>query len=207
MESIASAPDKIIIEDQRDREGAYEFRSPVEVYENNPAFEKTPQEVSESFSDYIDYLQLGKDPNLMVLSSSHYYYEIEDMKEVRILVNTKQINEIKQTRDFLNTIKHVLPLRSYFIGCFFDNQNQSGFLSDPHKPQKHAAGQFDPAVNGISSRNPFLNMLYNFIDFRTNMYMSKGTVKTYLEDALLKVLDMTEIDGLTYFCSQKVMYT
>lgn len=207
MGTIASSSDNIIIKDQRDSKGSYQNRSTVEVDENNPIFERAVPEVSENFTDYLDYLQLEKDSNLMVLSSAHYYYEIEDLKTVKILVNQKQLNQIKQTRDFLNNIKHILPHRSYFVGRFFDNKNQPGFLSDPHKPKRRIEGQFDPVVNGISSRNPFINMLYNFIDFRTSMYMSKGTVKSYLEEALLKVLDMKEIEELTYFCSQKVMYT
>jgi hypothetical protein len=207
LETITSAFDNIIIKDQRDSKGSYQNRSNVEVDEYNPAFEKTTLESYQDFFDYLDYLHLEKDPNLMVLSSAHYYYEIEDLKKVKILVNLKQLNLIKQTRDFLNNIKHILPRGSYFVGCFFDNKNQPGFLSDSQKPKCCIKGHFDPAVNGISSRNPFINMLYNFIDFKTSTYMSKGTVESYLEEALLKVLDMKEIKGLTYFCSQKIMYS
>jgi hypothetical protein len=41
------------------------------------------------------------------------------------------------------------------------------------------------------------------MDTRTNRYMTKNTVTLYLEEAEMKVLDMTEINGLTFFCAQK----
>jgi len=42
------------------------------------------------------------------------------------------------------------------------------------------------------------------MDSRTNMYMTARTVTLLLEDAGLKVLDMNELNGLTYFCSQNI---
>ena len=143
--------------------------------------------------------------NLMVLSTNHYYYEAEDLKWVKILVNVKQLNDIKQVGDFLTSICSVLPEESYFIGCFFDNKKQNMFFSDPHKPPRKITGQFDPEENGISSRIPFLNMMYNLIDFKTNRFLTRTAVYSHLEEAALKLRDVTEIEELTYFCAQKVL--
>jgi hypothetical protein len=46
--------------------------------------------------------------------------------------------------------------------------------------------------------------MYRLIDFGSKRYLTKGTVSFLLEEALFKVLDMTEINGVTYFCAQKV---
>lgn len=204
METKTSASNYNVIRDQRGRKEFYHDRSGVEVFENNPVSEKSGTDVTEKFSDYIGWLNLAKNPKMMVLSSSsHYYYETEDLEGVEILVNLKQLNDIKETSDFLHNINSVLPLKSYFVGCFFDNDRQNGFLADPHKPDRQIAGEFDPVENGISSRIPFLNMIYDLIDLRTNRYMTKRTVNSRLEQAALKVLDMTEFNGLTFFCAQK----
>lgn len=161
--------------------------------------------IPENFSNYLDKLHMGKDRNLMVLSSNHYYYEAEDLKWVKILVNVKQLNDIKEVRDFLISICSVLPEKSYFIGCFFDNKKRNILFSDPHKPSLKITGQFDPEENGISSRIPFLNMIYSLIDFKAYRYLTKTTVNSHLERAALKLRDETEIEELTYFCAQKVL--
>ena len=42
------------------------------------------------------------------------------------------------------------------------------------------------------------------IDSKTNKYMSERSVSLLLGEHGFKVLDMTEIDGLTYFCAQSL---
>jgi hypothetical protein len=46
-------------------------------------------------------------------------------------------------------------------------------------------------------------MLYGIIDLKTNRYLTKKTVQIMLEEKGLKILDITEFNGLTYFCTQK----
>jgi hypothetical protein len=118
-------------------------------------------------------------------------------------VNLKLLNHITQLNEFLNSIFCILPSGSYLIGCFSDNKNQYRLLSDSYKSQNNIAGQFDLVENGISSRIPFLNMIYSIMDIRTYRYMTKRTVTLHLEEAEMRVLDMTEINGLTFFCAQK----
>jgi hypothetical protein len=140
---------------------------------------------------------------IILSSSNHYYYESEDLRNVKTLVNVKQLNHINQVREFLDNIFSLLPSKSFLTGCFSDNEDQIRFLSDSHKPNRKIAGQFDPAENGIASRNAFLNMVYNILDIKTNRYLTKKTVTRELEISGWKIVDMTEIKGLTYFCAQK----
>lgn len=204
METVTSLYNNVIIKDQIDRTLLYHDKFPVDVIQNKTVFERTNSDMTENFSDYLDWLHLVKGSGLMVLSSSkHYYYEAEDLNGVKILVNLKILNYIKQTRDFFHNIYCVLPLKSHFIGCFYDNKYPVGYSSDRHKSDPQINASFDPTENGITSRIPFLNMMYNIIDSRTNRYMTKRTVTLYLEESLLKVLDMTVNNGLTYFCAQK----
>jgi hypothetical protein len=174
--------------------------------DNNNFLVKHTPAMSDDFSFYLRKLYLAGDPDMIVLSTSnHYYYEAEDLKNVKTLVNAKPLNHINQVREFLDNIFSILPSESYLTGCFSDNEEQIKFLSDSHKPDNKIAGKFDPAENGISSRNPFLNMLYNILDTKTNRYLTKKAVTRELEISGWKVVDMTEINGLTYFCAQKIL--
>ena len=203
MDRITTEFDNKTSKDQSDV-AFYRDKSRNVVNEKNPFTEKNASVISETFTNYLEKLHLAHDQDTLVLSSSsHYYYESEELKRVKTLVNLKQLNHITQLNEFLNSIYCVLPPESYLIGCFSDNKNQFRFLSDSYKPQNIVNGQFDMVENGISSRVPFLNMIYSFMDTRTNRYMTKRTVTLHLEEAELKVLDMTEINGLTFFCAQK----
>jgi hypothetical protein len=176
-----------------------------DLINHNPVFEILAAEGCEDFINYIEWLGLAKDPNLVVLSSIyHYYYDAEEMNNVKNVINLKKLNQIKQINSFLHTIFHILPHKSNFIGCFVDNKKINAFALKTNSSSYHNTKSFDDIENGIVSRIPFLNMLYSLMDSKTNRYMSARTVTLMLEDHGFKVLDMTELNGLTYFCAQKV---
>jgi hypothetical protein len=201
MERTSITDNQKITNDQRVFGTLFQGNSPIEVIKSNPVFDKLAEEDQENFYNYLDKLGLVNDPDFIILSSSHhYYYDIEELKDIKTVINLKQLNYIKQIKEFLHTIYNILPQKSYFIGCFADNQNQNAFLSGPNKSRQDD----DQIENGISSRISFLNKMFNIMDSRTNMYMTARTVSLLLEDAGLKVLDMTELNGLTYFCAQNI---
>ena len=206
MESRTIENVQNLIEDRNINRNKFRSNFPLnEVIEANLVYKKLAEEGCEYYFNYLELLDLSKDPNLVVLSSSHhYYYDAEDMKNVKTLVNLKPLNYIKQIKNFLHTIHHILPQRTYFVGSYVDGKNSIGFFSGSNKRQYQIAGKVDPVENGIASRIPFLNMIYDIMDSRTNRYLTKKAVTIMLEEAGLKVLDMTELNGLTYFTAQKV---
>ena len=204
MEARTTIKNPEIITDQSISRNIFSGSFPDTIVETNPILEKLGNEGGENFYNYIEWLGLAKNPNLTILSSSHhYFYDSEELKEVETLVNQKQLNQINQINGFLHNIYHILPPNTYFIGCFFDNKNQKRSFFDLFKAKNQIEGQSDQMEDGINSRIPLLNMMYNIIDSRTNRYMTKRTVTLMLEDVGLKVLDMTELNELTYFCTQK----
>lgn len=177
----------------------------VDLTESNPVIEKLTKEGYDTFYDYLKQLGLAKDPEILILpSSNHYYFEVEDLKNVKTIINLKQLNNIKQIKDFFHNIYHILPQKSLFIGSFTESKNISAASSASNKHQQHSPELVDYVENGISSRISFLNIIYNFIDFKTNRFMTRGTVKLLLENSGFKIIDMTEFKGTTFFCSQKV---
>jgi hypothetical protein len=172
---------------------------------NSRVIEKMTSEGCEDFANYIEWLGLDKDPDLLILSSMHhYFYDAEEMKKVKSVVNLKELNHIKDIKKFLHTIFHILPQKSYFIGSFIDNKKKNGFELN-HSNSKHWNSKNREAVeNGILSKIPFLNMLYSLLDLKTNNYLSEKSVSLLLSDHGFKVMDITGINNLTYFCAQKI---
>jgi hypothetical protein len=161
-------------------------RASPKLSENNSISEILASEGRSDFYSYIQGLGLAKDKNLVFLSSiRHYYYDAEEMKDVQTVVNLKGLN-------------------SNFIGFFIDNKKVNGYELRNNFSIHQENIINDELENGVVSPNPFLNMLYSFMDLKTNKYLSGSSVSMMLEDHGFKVLDMKEVNGLTYFHAQKV---
>ena len=66
--------------------------SSIDLGGSNPVLRTLKNEEGENFANYIDQIGLAKDPNLLVLSSlHHYYYDAEEMTNVKTVVNLKEL--------------------------------------------------------------------------------------------------------------------
>ena len=176
----------------------------IKNVETNPVYAELIGEGHEDFYNYLDWLGLVKKHDLLILAASHhYYFEIEDLKNIKTVVTLKKLNNIESPKEFLKEIYNILPHKCHFIGSFTDNRKQNIFT-----PVKRSADESDaPGSDSeqVTGRwNSFLNVLYGIIDAKANRYMSERIVKLLLEETGLKILDITEFNGLTYFCTQKV---
>ena len=132
---------------------------------------------------YLKSLNLSRETNLLFLPSNHhYFYDEEDFKNVKLLVNLRKLNYIKDPDKFLQNLGKILPLDINFIGCFSENTSITleGFISG------------------------FTSMVNNLLDFRTVNRMDKEAVSTLLRKNGFKVMDMSEVNGLTYFFSRNI---
>lgn len=122
----------------------------------------------------------------MSLSSTHYYYyDFNDLKNVKTLVNLNKLNNIKSLGSFLQTVVRILPQKANFIGYF---KNDTGNRS----------------VFSIYQSAKLFNGLVNYFDSKTEMSLTKKDVSRLLEEHKLKVVDITDINGMSYFCSQNI---
>lgn len=148
----------------------------------SPAIINMIEEGGISFLSYLKSLGLSRESNLMVLSSKHhYYYDEDELKSIRTLVNLKKLNLIKHPHSFLNILFRILPSDANFIGCFSDNRPSKGNSLQPSR---------------------LLNRFINILDSRTDRVLSKDEVAGLLLSHGFRVIDMTEIEGLTYFYSK-----
>lgn len=152
-----------------------------------PAIVNMIAEDGGSFFNYLKDLGLSRENNLVVLSSRHhYFYDENEMKNVRTLINLRKLNLIKYLDEFLFTLVQVLPPDTKFLGCFSDSK---------------ASGSND---NSIFHPIRLLKQKVNRLDFLGEKTMNRNRVREILESYGFKIINMTEMNGLTYFCSQNV---
>lgn len=150
----------------------------------NPVLENILSEGGDDLFQYLNWTGLAKEPNLMVLSSMHhYYYDHDDLAGIKTLINIKRLNQIKHLESFLHTLYRILPVNSYFVGCF-----------------RNAANKGNDPVLYQSAR--FINGLMNILDSRIERTMSKRSVTKILEENGFKIIDITDINGISYFLAQ-----
>lgn len=156
-----------------------------ERVEKNPIYNTLVAEGGVNFFHYIDWLNLAKDPNLMILSSlHHYYYDFNELRGIKTLINVKTLNQINHIDNFLNNVFRVLPPKANFVGSFIDNKIRRGVATPIYQSFR------------------LLNRLINILDAKTEKFVSRKKVLKLLDTHGFKVIDMTEIDGVTYFYSQ-----
>jgi hypothetical protein len=167
-------------------------------------FSELSEEVRSDLFNYLDRLGLVNASGMLVIPSTrHFFYDADDLKGVKTIVNLKQLNHIREIREFLSKISSMLPDRSNFVGCFIDNKTQNGFSDKYSNLPRQLSEKAEVYENGIESRIPFINRMYSFIDSRTNMYLTRRSVANLLEECGLQLVGMMELNGLTYFCTQK----
>ncbi len=170
----------------------------------NNLFSELNTSVRQDLISYLEEVGLVSDPAILVIPSSrHFFYDAEDLKGVKTVVNLKQLNYVREIRDFLHKISELIPLESSFVGCFIDNKSQNGFSDKYSNLPKELSDKAEAYENGIESRIPFINRMYSFIDLKTNRYLTKRTVTNLLEECNLQLVGMAELNGLTYFHARK----
>ncbi len=169
------------------------------LVKNNPGVELLSDKGNEDLVNYVEWLNLYEDPNLVVLSSvHHYFYAAEEMKSVRTVVNLISLNELKDIKGFLHSIYTILTPGSNFVGFFKDSKNHNGYSLIPDDVDEEAVEY------GIVSKIPFINALYNLMDSRTYRNLSKNEAMFILENNGFKVRDITVLNSISYFHAKRI---
>jgi hypothetical protein len=141
-------------------------------------------EVGYNFFHYLKNFNLNKDPHILILPpNNHYYFDKRELRNVKTVINLKNLNVIKDLDTFLFTLTRIFPPKVNFLGYF--TYNKISFTGD---------GLFI----GLSTR------INNLLDWRTDHNMDKEEFSTLLHKFGFNIIDMTEMAGQTYFYSEKV---
>jgi hypothetical protein len=137
-------------------------------------------ECGKNFFCYLKKFDLLKEEEVLILyPNSHFYYDEDDLKGVRTLIILKKLNLIKDLEPFLRDISLIFPPNVNFVGCFSDSKIL----------------KWNVFISELSTR------FFNFLDSRTDNSLDKKVVSRHLQKHGFKVIDMTEINGLTFFYS------
>jgi hypothetical protein len=94
---------------------------PYESTSIHQIFENIVTDEDEVFKKYLSGLNLIDEPGLFVLSMKHhYYFDQNDLKEVKIMIVLKKLNLIRHLDSFLHILYRILPPKALFIGSFSD---------------------------------------------------------------------------------------
>ena len=155
-------------------------RTTFNQFHNNVVYEE-----GQDFLDYLIWLGLLGESNLLVLSMKHQnYFDNNDLKDIKVLVIPKKLNMIKHLDSFLHIVFRVLPSEAYFIGCFTDSKSLRG----NEFPLSHTSTNF--------------NKFNSILATKTNWDLDKNDVSRLLESHGFKTVDMTEIKGQFYFAGK-----
>jgi hypothetical protein len=181
MEAISVLQRPVTTADRKVRTNLKQTKVQPETRKNILVPDKLIAEVDENFINYLNWHGLANEDNLLVLSSKlHYYYDYEELKDVTTLINLKKLNLIKHLDDFLHTLYNGLSPKTNFIGCFYDRKTQK-------------------EVNIISR---LYKKFINILDSKIDVDIDSRDFSRLLESHGFKIIDMTEINGLTYFRTQ-----
>jgi len=168
------------------------FNEKLLLYERsftNPVVENIISEGGNDLFKYLTWTGLAKEPNLMVLSSMHhYYYDHKDMAGIKTLINLKKLNQVKHLESFLHTLFRILPSRAYFVGCFKNNKQ--------HRKS-----------SSLTNSARFFTGLVNIFNSRPERPLTKKGVNQLMEEHGFKVIDITDLNGMTYFWAQNLRKT
>ena len=174
------------------KNSVYFHRSPVKDAYSGYLYKQLQSEGCGDFYNYIDWLDLVKDLNIIILPSTNYYYYLqEDLEYTKTVINLKPLNRIKNLRVFLRNIFSILPDYSYLTGCYENN----GILnSQAGSGKKSVAGRTNLRRSKgndyeNTNRGTWLSGVLNGIfNPGINLNVTRTTVKALLKEVGLPFL-------------------
>lgn len=172
----------------------------------NPVFGEIVEEAGLEVYSYLEKFKLTESENILFLPLvRHYIYNSEDLKKVDCIVNFKLLNRTSHIRHFLFTMNRLLPLEGQFVGCFLDYKKQKQrILKTKHSLLGYVFLMSYGFVNRFIPRVPVIKQMQHILNGGKVKCLAKSEAKTLLEKNGFKAVNMTEIDGLTYFIARKI---
>lgn len=171
----------------------------------SPVFADMVEEAGQEVYDYLTrYGITSKDRVLFLSNTRHYLYDSDDLKEVESIVNFRLINRTTHIWYYLHTMNRILSVDGYFAGCFLDYKNQRETLvGNNHSLLGRLFLFMYRFVNRIVPRVPFINNVQFVLNHGRIKCITGTEMKGLLEKNGFQLIDMVEIDRLTYFIARK----
>lgn len=155
----------------------------------NPSSARLLNECGLNLFLYLRSLNLSDEKEVIVLPANHhFFFDREELQKVRVLINLKSINLIRKPDKFLDNLVSILPADANFVGCFSDSKSMNREIS------------------GKNRSSVIFNRVLNFLDSRTDNSIDRNEVSELLGKSGFRIMDIKEINGLTYFNCRKERY-
>jgi hypothetical protein len=127
----------------------------------------------------------------------------DELKSVKTLVNLRLLNHINYAGYFLESMNKILPIGGNFVGCFVDKAN----VKKVQGLKKSAKNNSMLLMNFIENSDKISFFPINwFRDFfgKRKLFLTSEEIKAMLIKNGFHVSNMTVINGITYFISDKI---
>ncbi len=206
MDNSVNTDMNTMIKTTRIKNSVYYKTSPARDAYSGYLYKQLTEEGCKDFYNYINWLDLDNDLNIIVLpGTSYFYYHPEDLENIKTVINLKPLNRIKNLFYFLENVFSFLPDYSYLTGCYENNSIHKKDGANK-KNIKRISRRGENRGNGHENRYPgsriYIGMKRIF-NTGINRQLSKESTTSLLKNAGFTVLDITALNGRTYFCAQK----
>ncbi|MFO7851458.1 MAG: hypothetical protein ACQERS_05370 [Bacteroidota bacterium] len=186
------------------KNSVYHYRAPVKDPNKESLHKILSDEDSEDFYNYLDWLDLSNNPNIIVIPlSNHFFYQPEDFEEIEMVANLKCLNHIRNMRAFLESIYRYMPGDCFFTGCFAEAKNNKMPVQQAYNGSQAGNNAYNQSNYGLPGVSGLFTRLNSILNTKINTRLKKESVKSILSDIGFTIHDMTELNGITYFCAQK----
>jgi len=160
----------------------------------------------EDFYNYITWLDIDENFIATVLPViSCYCYIPEELEETDIIINLKPINLIKDLKAFFVKMRTLIPEYSYLTGYFENNDTDNLKLKDAMTVKsiydRRNGKKYSRHIRYM--RSWVHKIVTRFFNKGISNMLTKKSATSLLEDTGFTVMNITGLNGKTYFCAQK----
>jgi lipopolysaccharide/colanic/teichoic acid biosynthesis glycosyltransferase len=120
------------------------------------------------------------------------------------IVNLKKVNDIRFVNKFQESVNEKLPVGGYYIGLVETQEQRKSRLLNKYIPAfSHIYFFFDFIFKRVFPKLPAFKKIYFFVTNGRNRVMSKAEALGRLVSCGFRVVDVVEINKLTYFVARK----
>lgn len=171
-------------------------------------FDKLVNELGEDVFIYLHKMGATNDENIILISPiRHYLYSSSELKFVKTVINTREINDTRQIKRFLRNFNRVLNMKCYFVGKFTDYKDKKEQVKEEFPIIISHALLFIHTLNHkIIPKIPILNWIQYLYNGRKFKYLTSKKVKQLMTQNGFHLIDIKQINGVSYFVAQKVQH-
>jgi hypothetical protein len=160
----------------------------LERVEFNFVFHNRNIDKDNNFIEYLSRMGFLGESELLVLSQeNNYCFSQSNLKDLKVLVILKRLDKLRHPGTFLNIIGRLVPFGAYLVGCFTPINSFPGekraYLHSPYA-EKRTTGNYE-IISGL--------------------YTGRLNIPGMLVPLGFKIIDTTEIKGLTYISCQNTI--